>query len=327
MEPMTLLDNAASALPIASNQPDATGRQRPKEQPKERCRTNSRRGLSNPERRSYLPVASVRRALEVLRTVNRLRIASITEIHAATGLPKPTIVRMLETLMADGYVARDNMFGGYRVTCRVHELTKGYGGISMVIEASRAPAIELTRRIKWPIGIGVLDGDAISIQFWTGAISPWAHTNTVLGLRPTLLSSAMGRSYVAFCPDGEREKLLASIRETNKEFTPQKEQEFRSLLCRIRSDGFAVRDPQTEPKHMTTIAVPLMFEGKVLAAMSVSFYKSAVPLQNIAPQIVAPLQETRAKIEENLSLLMRDARRTVLPGTEEANGLAPLTPG
>ena len=99
--------------------------------------------------------------------------------------------------MVEGYVARDNMYRGYRVTHRTRELNSGFGGVSMVIEASRVPAIELTRRTKWPIGIGVLDGDAISIQFWTGAISPWAHTNTVLGLRPSLLTSAMGRIYVA----------------------------------------------------------------------------------------------------------------------------------
>jgi len=328
MERMTLLDDAASVMPATHDPMDAVEERGRKDQNGERCRTNSRRGMSDPGRRSYPPVESVRRALEILRTVNRLRIASVTDLHVATRLPKPTIVRMLETLIADGYVARDNMFGGYRVTCRVHELTKGYGGISMVIEASRAPAIELTRRIKWPIGIGVRDGDAISIQFWTGAISPWAHTNTVLGLRPTLFSSAMGRSYMAFCPEDEREKLIASMRGTADGFTGQKETEYRHLLLRVRADGYALRDPRTEPKQMTTIAVPLMFEHNVLAAMSVSFYRSAVPLQNIAPQIIAPLKEMRSKIEENLSLLMRDARSSAsVELRDEAHGLAPLTPG
>ncbi|MDF2810652.1 MAG: helix-turn-helix protein [Microvirga sp.] len=304
---------------------------RVEKQPQQRCRTNSRRGLSDPGRRSYPPVESVRRALEILRAVNRLRIASVTAIHAATHLPKPTIIRMLETLMADGYVARDNMFGGYRVTCRVHELTKGYDGISMVIEASRAPAIELTQRIKWPIGIGVLDGDAISIQFWTGAISPWAHTNTVLGLRPTLVSSAMGRAYMAYCPDDEREKILAGLRaDPRHKFDAEKETEFRQLLARLRSTGsagFAVRDPRTEPKQMTTLAMPLTFDNRVLAAISVSFYKSAVPLQNISNQIVAPLTETRNKIEENLALLMRGPGAPVVAAEHLPDGLAPLSPG
>jgi IclR family mhp operon transcriptional activator len=297
--------------------------------PTQRCRTNSRRGLSDPGRRSYPPVESVRRALDVLRAVNHLRIASVTAIHMATHLPKPTIIRMLETLIADGYVARDNMFGGYRVTCRVHELTKGYDGISMVIEASRAPAIELTQRIKWPLGIGVLDGDAISIQFWTGAISPWAHTNTVLGLRPTLLSSAMGRIYMAYCPDEERERMLAALRaDPHHNFGPDQEAEFRQLLLRLRSNeaGFAVRDPKTEPKQMTTLAMPLMFEDRVLAAISVSFYKSAVPLQNIKPQIVDPLRETRRRIEENLALLMRGVGGPTTEAKHLPEGHAPLSP-
>jgi IclR family transcriptional regulator, mhp operon transcriptional activator len=271
-----------------------------------RCRTNSRRGQSDPGRRSYPPVESVRRALEILRVVNQLRIASVTEIHASTRLPKPTIVRMLETLIADGYVARDNMYGGYRVTCKTKELNSGYDGISMVIEASRALAIDLTRRLKWPIGIGVLDGDALSVQFWTGAISPWAHRNTVLGLRPSFLSSSMGRSYLAFCPENEREQIMDRLRADPKNgLTPEREAEFRALLARLRANGYALRDPRTEPKETVTLSMPLCLGDKVLAAISISFYKTAVLAHEISTQIIEPLRETRMRIEENLSLLMR----------------------
>ena len=84
-----------------------------------RCRTNSRHGLTDPADRSYPPVKSVSRALDVLLALNKLRIASVTALHEETGFPKSTIVRMLETLRADGYVARDNLCGGYRVTSRV----------------------------------------------------------------------------------------------------------------------------------------------------------------------------------------------------------------
>lgn len=271
-----------------------------------RCRTNSRRGQSDPGLRSYPPVESVRRALEILRVVNRLRIASVGEIHLATHLPKPTIVRMLETLITDGYVARDNMYGGYRVTCRVQELNAGYHGISMVIEASRALAIDLTRRLKWPIGIGVVDGDALSIQFWTGAISPWAHRNTVLGLRPTFLSSAMGRAYLAFCPEDERERILDKLRaDPALHLTADRETEFRGLLARLRANGYAIRDPRTEPKETVTLAMPLCLGERVVASISIGFYRSAVPAHEVNAQIVEPLRETRARIEENLSLLMR----------------------
>lgn len=270
----------------------------------DRCRTNSRRGLINPERRSYPPVEAVVRALHVLKAVNKLRIATINGIYAETGIPKSTIVRMLETLMAEKYVARDNMCGGYRVTCRVSELNAGYTGISRVIEVSRPFAIDLTRRLKWPIGLGAIDGDAISIQYWTGTISPWAHTNTVLGLRPDLQTSAMGRAHVAFCPEDEREELISRFRrEPARGFDENEERRFRLILDRIREDGYSVRDPRTKPYRTTTLAMPI-FEGSMTRTqISISFFKTAVPQNEIAERVIEPLRATKLKIEHALTFM------------------------
>ena len=44
--------------------------------------------------------------------------------------------REIFRLIVDGYVARDNMCGGYRVTRKAGELNSGYAGISMVIDAA-----------------------------------------------------------------------------------------------------------------------------------------------------------------------------------------------
>ena len=266
-----------------------------------RCRTNSRRGATDPAQRSYPPVQSVCRALDVLRTVNRLRIASVQAIHEATGFPKPTIVRMLETLTSEGYVARDNMCGGYWVTSRVHELTSGHQGISQIIEAARPFAVELTRSLKWPIGIGALDGDAVAIKFWTGAISPWAHTNTVLGLRPDLEWTAMGRAHLAFCPDDERERHLARLRaDPQRCFGEPEEFRLRAILRQVRADGFATRDPKTAPYRTTTLAMPIREGETVHALISISFFTTALAKCEIAEKIVAPLRATTKLIEDTI---------------------------
>jgi len=239
------------------------------------------------------------RAFDVLRAVNKLRIASVTGIYEETGFPKPTIVRMLETLMTEGLVARDNMCGGYRITRRVHELNSGYEGISQVIEISRPLAIDLTRRIKWPIGIGVIDGDAIALKFWTGAISPWAHTNTVLGLRPDLVTSAMGRAYLGFCSEKERERHLRWFRtDPDRNFSEADERRLRLLLERVRVDGYAIRDPRTKPYCTTTLAMPIREGESVHALISISFFTTAIAKGDIAERIVAPLRATTTKIEE-----------------------------
>jgi IclR family mhp operon transcriptional activator len=275
-----------------------------------RIRTNSRRGLVDASSTSYPPVGAVHRAFKVLRAVNRLRIASVNGIHKETGMPKPTIVRMLETFMDEGYIARDNMCGGYRVTRRINDLTSGYEGISQIIEVSRPLTIDLTERIKWPISLGVVSGDAISIRFWTGAISPWVYANTMLGLRPDLQFSAMGRAYLAFCQPEELERHLALFRaDAFRNFDKIAERRFRLLLRRAREDGFATRDPRTKPYRTSTLAMPIHESSIIRAAISISFFKSAVPPPAIEERIVAPLRETTAKIEKAFALIQQSHQR------------------
>jgi IclR family mhp operon transcriptional activator len=263
-------------------------------------------------------VQSVRRAFNVLTTLNRLRIASIGDLHEATHLPKSTIVRILDTLIADNYVIRDNLCGGYRVTRKVRGLDAGYDGIAEVLEASRPFAVELTERIKWPVGIGVLDGNAMAVHFWTGPISPWVHVNTLLGNRPNILTSAMGRAWLAFCPEEERDRIIARLRVTLPGFDETEEAQFRVVLARTRANGYAQRAPNTEPRRNTTFALPIRHGGNVLASITVSFFTSAVPARDVNEKLIEPLRETVTRIERLYTCMhpIRDGTTTHDDGTD-----------
>jgi IclR family mhp operon transcriptional activator len=168
-----------------------------------------------------------------------------------------------------------------------------------VIEVARPLAIGLTRRIKWPIGLGLVSGDRLEIQFWTGTISPWAHTSTVLGLHPDLQTSAMGRALLAFCGDAERERHIALMRaDPGRGFDAAEEARFRALLARVRIDGYALRDPRTKPDRTYTLAMPIRDGAQVCALLSISYFKTALAPAEVPARIVAPLRDTAAKIEE-----------------------------
>jgi IclR family mhp operon transcriptional activator len=260
-------------------------------------------GEMNPERSSYPPVGSVVRALKILKTLNTQRIGTVSSVHAATGQNKSTIVRMLETLIAEGYVAADSLCGGYRVTGRVRELVAGYDGISRIIEVARPLAVELTHKHKWPVGLGILDDNAIRLQFYTGAISPWAHSDTVLQSRPSLVSSAMGRAYLAFCSDDEFETLLKRFRQDHPlDFDDADESELREVVARARRAGYALRDPNIEPRRMTTVSMPIRDEGNVTALISCSFYKTVIGEHEIADKVAKPLAAAVAEIERAIAL-------------------------
>jgi IclR family mhp operon transcriptional activator len=279
------------------------------ERPKSRKRL--RRIATGPSMRSYPPVEAVQRALEILRVVNQLRVASVKDIFAATSFPKPTIVRMLETLIADGYVARDDMCNGYRVTSRVQELNAGYSGISLVIEAARPWLVDLTQRLKWPTGISTREGAALVLQFSTAAISPWAYPYTRVGSAMDLTATATGRVYLAFCSDEERDLLLDRYNLKGANLQLDNAADLDTLLQRVRRDGYAVRDRNIAPQRTLSLAMPIIVDGKVLAVSSISYYRSAISEDRIKEQILQPLRTVTQRIEDTISMIYNSGREQI----------------
>src|SRR5262245_43392508 len=157
------------------------------------------------------PVESVRRAFALLEELNRQRITSVHHLHQVTQLPKSTIVRLLDTLRILGYVASDPRQGGYQVTSGVRSLSTGFHGDPLVVEAARPWAIEFTRQFKLPIGIGVFDQDTMVVRYSTTLDSPISPFHATINMKLRMLTRAMGRAYLAFCPEVERDYILGAL--------------------------------------------------------------------------------------------------------------------
>ena len=83
---------------------------------------------------------------------------------------------------------------------------------SLIVDVGAPIILQVTKKIKWPLAIGVLDGDAMVVRYSTMPYSPLAVQATTLGHRLGLLESAMGLAYLAFCDDDERTILLNMLR-------------------------------------------------------------------------------------------------------------------
>ncbi|MDC7789718.1 DNA-binding transcriptional regulator [Rhodoplanes sp. TEM] len=254
---------------------------------------------------SFPPVQSVQRAFALLAELNKQRVATVADLHARTGLPKPTIVRLLETLIAEGYVASDKRLGGYQVTSQVTTLASGFHGAPMVIEAARPWAIDLTRRLKWPVSVALLVKDAVAVRFSTIPDSPVSPFHATINMRLSLISRGLGRAYLAWCPREERE-LLVRMLETStdpEDHPPDLQAVVRQLVRTVRARGYAERDPATEPTSSSTVAIPIMADGRVLATFGLTYFRSAVPRAKLAEQVVRPLKDAGARIEEAIAAM------------------------
>lgn len=251
------------------------------------------------------PVESVRRAIHLLHELNRQRVSSVRHLHRTTGLPKPTIVRLLDTLIDLGYVVNDRRQGGYQVTSLVRSLSAGFHGDPLVVEAARPWAIAFTRKFHWPVAIAILDRDAVVVRFSTIPDSPVSPFHATINMRLQLMSRALGRAYIAFCPTAERNLLLDMLgasADPEAEAAHDRDAAL-TLLAMIRKAGFAERSAMVEPKSSSTIAVPVMLGRKVLATVGVTYFTSAIPKAQAIARYVPPLKEMAKNIQTSVVLL------------------------
>jgi IclR family transcriptional regulator, mhp operon transcriptional activator len=248
-------------------------------------------------------IQSVSRAFSLLEALNLRAWSSVGQLHQDTGLPKPTIVRMLQTLIQGGYVAKDPRQNGYCVTGRVQSLSSGFHGDPLVVEAARPWAIALTQELHWPIGVAILDGDAVIIRYSTIPDTSNSPFHATLNRRLSLFSNALGLAYYAFCPQSEREMLRAMASDREKELLAAREQGWLDWRVKgARDQGYAERDPGTEPRNSGTIAVPIKSGERVAATIGLTFFRRAVSAEDAA-RYVSALQRTAVAVEAQINSL------------------------
>lgn len=216
-------------------------------------------------------IRAISRAMQLLRTMNMQLESSLQSLHLQTGLPKPTIFRILRTLRQEGYVHTVGDGGHYRLTSKVKELGAGYTEKSAIVDVGSPVVLSLTREIQWPLAIGTLDGDAIVVRYSTMPYSPLAVHATTLGQRLGLLDTAMGRVYLAFCPANERTMLLQLLRNAAPNGLIGEERHLADELELVRRHGYAVRKPNAQ-RSSATVSVPILREGGILATLCLTTF-------------------------------------------------------
>jgi IclR family transcriptional regulator, mhp operon transcriptional activator len=213
-------------------------------------------------------IEPVRRSFAVLEALSRRRSATLSLLASETALPRPTVVRLLKTLIALGYAARVSRQQGYRLTDRVLGLAGSIRFIDHLVDAAIPHMTRFTSEHGWPLYLATLSHGAITIRHSTALESPMSFEGAGLNLPRPLLISALGRVWLAFCSDEERRTVLRDI---GVRLSPA----LIAAFARIRRDGYAFT-VLPKPGRLQGIAVPIRRDGRVLGSISLRFTRSAM---------------------------------------------------
>lgn len=225
------------------------------------------------------------------------------QIYEATGLPKPTLLRILAALESRGIIFRAIDDKRYRISGNSF-LFSQQRDLQLVLQEVSVPILsKLCSDIAWPTDLVVRDGHSMVVVASNRMLSPFSIKPTPHGHHPDMLLTAVGRAYLAFCGEDERVEIIASIREANPAHPELRDPKaLPELLRQTRQQGFGVR---SKIKHdgFGAIAVPVMLGGSPTACINLFFYRSAVSQENIVSdhlaRLTAAAQEIAAAIERS----------------------------
>jgi IclR family mhp operon transcriptional activator len=255
---------------------------------------------------SYEPVRAIQRGLAVLRSISEHGPLTIAELASRCKYPQPTVVRMLETLVAEGYVYRQAGKSTFLVTGQTLALSRGFDSKSRLLEIAAPIVDQMHIQIGWPSNLAVFDRDAMVIVYSNRASLGLSLPGRA-GARIPLMATGVGLVTLAFMPEDERKTALLRARETGSRWDndPRIVSRLAAKLAQIRREGHAFADEDyleaIYQSRIWAVAVPILTkDNKVLAAVSSLVLTVAGERRRLLQTILPNLKKAAASIRDRL---------------------------
>lgn len=213
----------------------------------------------------YKPVRGLARGLQVLRALNEAPGGelSVSSVARHTGLHRTTVRRLVETLIAEGYVRRGLSEDSIRLTLQVRSLSEGFTDDEWISEAGAGVLGELLPQVGWPSDLCTPDGDAMVVRETNHRFSRLSFHRAMVGVRLPMLLTAAGRAWLAFCGEEERLaslRLLAQSEDSRQAALARAPELVAALLRRTRRNGYGANDREWG-KDMSVVAIAVPIPG------------------------------------------------------------------
>lgn len=257
------------------------------------------------------PIRALERGLEVLRLLHQHEGRSLQQLHEATALPKPTLLRILHTLEGGGLAWRAIYDGQWRCSVALTLGVRPPERFLRLAEVAAPHLAALQRKALWPSDLLIYNDYRMELAESSRRLSGLSmNPRYGMGYRVDLLLSAPGRAWLAFCPAAERDDALDHYRAqppANARGRAVLAGELDAILDETRRRGYAVRDAQFGGSEddiaafddgFDAIAVPILAGAQVPGCINLVWPRRYELRAKVVAAHLADLQATARAIAE-----------------------------
>jgi DNA-binding IclR family transcriptional regulator len=239
---------------------------------------------------------SLERGIEILRSFRPgSELLGNADLAERTGLSRPTVTRLTQTLVGAGLLQVEPRSRAYRLAPAVLSLAHAMRSGSKVL-AIAAPYMRATAEAhRINVGLAAPDRDEMvyleSIRYNR---RPSLRT-VVSGQRVPMELTSLGRAYLASTPETQRKALLAHFRRVRRAQWPELGPALAAAIEEVDSKGYCAASWQAE---VVAVAAPLVFQGSPYA-LNASLTTSE-PFADAVRELAPTLLALKAKIQRGL---------------------------
>jgi IclR family mhp operon transcriptional activator len=262
-------------------------------------------------------IRTLSRGLALLEAANLQNGGRLRDFAAATGLPKPTVLRLLESLRAAGYLQRTPGEERYFLALRVRRLSDGFTDASWITTVARPQLLALSARIGFPVAISTPYGAAMMLRDNTDADTPASPNVYARGTLLPLLTSATGKVYLAFCDEVSRRALLDACAASplREHALARQPGVMAAALAQVRRQGHAFGPGAGKTRvaqETATLAVPIRSRQNLFACLAMRYLSAGVSRDLIVERYLGALQRAARAIAAGVA--GSDVSRIPAPG-------------
>ncbi len=239
------------------------------------------------------------KGLQLLESLaRRNEAAGITDLATELELGKSTVHRLLQTLVAQGYVLHNEAQGSYRISLKLWELGTAIEKHLDLTTVSATPMAELLRDTRETVHLSVLDGTEVIYVAKLDSPEPVRAYSEVGGRAPAHCV-ATGKAMLAWQNPVTIEHLSTNLA-AHTAATLTQPQAFLAEMQKVRERGYAVNRGEWRETVWGVAAPVRTSDGTVRGAIGISGPATRVKeskIGELAEQVLAAAERVSAQLQ------------------------------
>jgi IclR family acetate operon transcriptional repressor len=225
-------------------------------------------------------MSSAVRVLQVCEGLSEHQPVGVRELARLLDLPRSTVQRALDTLLAAGWAVRSTE-GVWSLSLRCAVVGARAGGVGVLRDAARPAMARLQRISDESVRLWMREGDHVVLVESIDSLQPLRYVSPPPGATLPLHASASGKAILSRLPSAEVDEMLSQSLVAVTEHTLVDPDELRRNLEVARTKGYAETYHEARADIGGVAAAVVDPGGRAIAALSL-----ALPMHRLTDEIV-----------------------------------------